>query len=108
MAPGNDEYLNLMYFKTVYITYSHLKMFIFNVTGLNNLEIIPFRVAAYDKKIQKMNFFDPSRKEDFEFISGTKMRALARNGENPPNGFMTPKAWDILSSYYQNLNKNDC
>jgi ATP sulfurylase len=47
--------------------------------GLSGLEIIPFRVAAYDKKAKKMSFFDPQRKEDFEFISGTKMRGkLAR------------------------------
>jgi len=43
-------------------------------TGLPGLEIIPFKVAAYDKTVNKMAFFDPSRKEAFEFISGTKMR----------------------------------
>lgn len=42
--------------------------------GLPALEIIPFRVAAFDKSKSKMDFFDPSRKDDFEFISGTKMR----------------------------------
>lgn len=42
--------------------------------GLDKLEIIPFRVAAYDTTISKMAFFDPSRKSDFVFISGTKMR----------------------------------
>lgn len=42
--------------------------------GLAGLEIIPFRVAAYDKSVKKMAFFDPKRKEDFDFISGTKMR----------------------------------
>ncbi|XP_028144521.1 bifunctional 3'-phosphoadenosine 5'-phosphosulfate synthase [Diabrotica virgifera virgifera] len=73
--------------------------------GLNSLEIIPFRVAAYDKKHRKMDFFDVSRKEDFEFISGTKMRTLARNGDTPPDGFMAPKAWEVLAGYYQNLSK---
>ncbi|KAI4488440.1 hypothetical protein M0802_011613 [Mischocyttarus mexicanus] len=68
--------------------------------GLQNLEIIPFRVAAYDIKEQKMAFYDHERHNDFIFISGTKMRALARSGENPPEGFMTPKAWKILSEYY--------
>lgn len=43
--------------------------------GLDDLEIIPFRVAAYDKTAKKMSFFDPERKDDFEFISGTKMRS---------------------------------
>lgn len=42
--------------------------------GLADLEIIPFRVAAYDKTKRRMDFFDPKRKDDFEFISGTKMR----------------------------------
>ncbi|KAK6110478.1 adenylyl-sulfate kinase [Brugia pahangi] len=71
--------------------------------GLPNLDIIPFRVAAYDKTKGKMAFFDPSRSEDFKFISGTKMRSYARDGVEPPEGFMAPKAWKILSSYYQEL-----
>ncbi|CAH1961826.1 unnamed protein product [Acanthoscelides obtectus] len=74
--------------------------------GLDALEIIPFRVAAYDKKNRKMAFFDSSRVEDFEFISGTKMRSLARQGEQPPHGFMAEKAWHILAGYYQGLISN--
>ncbi|XP_050456936.1 bifunctional 3'-phosphoadenosine 5'-phosphosulfate synthase-like [Cataglyphis hispanica] len=69
--------------------------------GLQNLEIIPFRVAAYDIKAKKMSFFEAERQQDFIFISGTKMRALAKNGEDPPEGFMAPKAWKILAKYYQ-------
>jgi 3'-phosphoadenosine 5'-phosphosulfate synthase len=42
--------------------------------GLVGIEIIPFRVAAYDTKAKAMNFFDPERKADFDFISGTRMR----------------------------------
>lgn len=71
--------------------------------GLQNLEIIPFRVAAYDKKAKQMAFFDASRKDDFDFISGTKMRGLARSGEFPPDGFMAPKAWAVLANYYKSL-----
>lgn len=84
--------------------------------GLSRLEIIPFRyiidlvemqkplyififfvprVAAYDTKVKKMSFFDPKRREDFDFISGTRMRGLARSGENPPDGFMAPKVIQI-------------
>ena len=59
--------------------------------GLSQLEIIPFKVAAYDTKNKAMAFFDPHRKEDFDFISGTRMRTLARTGEMPPDGFMAPK-----------------
>lgn len=47
--------------------------------GLTQLEIVPFRVAAYNTKDRRMEFFDPERKEEFDFISGTRMRALARS-----------------------------
>lgn len=46
--------------------------------------VLFLQVAAYDKKEKKMSLFDPSRKEDFEFISGTKMRSLARSNQEPP------------------------
>lgn len=72
--------------------------------GLDSLEIIKFRVAAYDKAARAMSFFEPKRASDFEFISGTKMRALARSGQSPPDGFMAPKAWSILAEYYQDSN----
>ena len=42
--------------------------------GLAQLEIIPFKVAAYDTKNKKMAFFDPHRKEDFDFISGREYK----------------------------------
>jgi len=42
--------------------------------GLTDLEIIPFRVAAYDKTKKAMDFYDSTRHNDFNFISGTKMR----------------------------------
>lgn len=73
--------------------------------GLSSLEIIPFRVAAYDKANKRMAFFDPSRKDDFDFISGTRMRGLARDGKLPPDGFMAPSAWNVLAGYYQSLLK---
>lgn len=63
--------------------------------GLSDLEIVPFRVAAYDKTIGRMAFFDERRKEDFIFISGTKMREFARHGVQPPDGFMALKAWNV-------------
>ncbi|KAI4465955.1 bifunctional 3'-phosphoadenosine 5'-phosphosulfate synthase [Holotrichia oblita] len=74
-------------------------------SGLKYLEIIPFKVAAYDTKHRKMALFDPSRKQDFDFISGTRMRGLAKSGEDPPDGFMAPKAWKVLAEYYQSLRK---
>ncbi|KAF6317649.1 3'-phosphoadenosine 5'-phosphosulfate synthase 2 [Rhinolophus ferrumequinum] len=74
--------------------------------GLTSVEIIPFRVAAYNKAKKAMDFYDPERHTEFDFISGTRMRKLAREGENPPDGFMAPKAWQVLTDYYRSLEKN--
>lgn len=85
--------------------YSHGKRVLGNAPGLEQYEIVPFRVAAYNVKKEAMDFFDPSKKEDFLFISGTKMRRFAREGVEPPKGFMAPKAWKVVSEFYQSLNK---
>jgi len=70
-----------------------------------DLEIIRFRVAAYDRSEEKMTFLDPERPaSDYLRISGTEMRRLARAGEHPPSGFMTPSAWAILAAHYRNSN----
>nr|CDS30988.2 3' phosphoadenosine 5' phosphosulfate synthase [Hymenolepis microstoma] len=68
--------------------------------GLTDLEIVPFRVAAYNKVHGKMELFDQTRASEFIFISGTKMRALAKAGEQPPDGFMSPSAWKVLAEFY--------
>ncbi|CAN6463586.1 unnamed protein product [Victoria cruziana] len=85
----------------------HGKMVLSMAPGLEKLNILPFRVAAYDKSKKKMAFFDPSRAQDFLFISGTKMRTYARNGENPPDGFMCPGGWKVLVNYYESLQAED-
>jgi len=54
-----------------------------------------------------MDFFDPQKREDFEFISGTKMRKMAREGISPPEGFMAPKAWKVMVEFYQSLVENN-
>jgi 3'-phosphoadenosine 5'-phosphosulfate synthase len=69
--------------------------------GLTQLEIVPFRGAAYNKKKPAMAFYDPDRHDDFLFISGTKMRAMARAGDTPPDGFMAPSAWTVMCDYYK-------
>ncbi len=46
--------------------------------GLRGLEILPFVVAAYNTKKGQMDFFDEANKADYLFISGTKMRNLAK------------------------------
>ena len=48
-------------------------------------------------KDKAMPFFDPHRKEDFDFISGTRMRQMARAGELPPDGFMAPKVTRLIT-----------
>lgn len=73
--------------------------------GLTQLEIIPFRVAAYNKKKKTMDFYDPNCADDYNFISGTKMRQLARAGETLPDGFMAENAWKILIEYYTSSNQ---
>jgi 3'-phosphoadenosine 5'-phosphosulfate synthase len=82
---------------------THGKKVLTMAPGLNQLEIVPFKVAAYNLKKKQMDFFDPEKKEDFLFISGTKMRGFARSGELPPDGFMAPSAWKVLADYYQSL-----
>uniref|UniRef100_A0A914I8B7 Uncharacterized protein n=1 Tax=Globodera rostochiensis TaxID=31243 RepID=A0A914I8B7_GLORO len=69
--------------------------------GLLGLEIIPFRVAAYDNAAGAMAFYDAARHDDFLFISGTAMRKYAREGQQPPDGFMSPRAWKVLANYYR-------
>jgi len=86
--------------------FSHGKRVLQKAPGLEQYEIIPFRVAAYNTKKSAMDFFDPEKKEDFMFISGTKMRKFARDGVEPPQGFMAPKAWKVVSDFYQSLNKS--
>ncbi|PPD73882.1 hypothetical protein GOBAR_DD29183 [Gossypium barbadense] len=81
----------------------HGKKVLSMAPGLEKLNILPFRVAAYDIVAKKMAFFDPSRAKDFLFISGTKMRTYARTGENPPDGFMCPGGWEVLVKYYESL-----
>ena len=44
--------------------------------------------------------------QDYDFISGTRMRKMAREGQNPPDGFMAPKAWNVLKEYYKSLEKD--
>lgn len=83
--------------------HSHGSKVLTMAPGLTQLEIVPFRVAAYNTKLKKMDFYNPEKKEDFDFISGTRMRKLAREGQNPPDGFMAPKAWKVLQDYYQSL-----
>jgi len=70
-----------------------------------NLTLVPFQIASYDTKAKQMAIFDPSRASDFLSISGTKMRKMAKTGEEPPPGFMDPDGWNILKEYYMSMAK---
>ncbi|KAL8105034.1 ATP-sulfurylase 3, chloroplastic-like [Apium graveolens] len=85
----------------------HGKKVLSMAPGLERLNILSFKVAAYDKTQGKMAFFDPSRAQDFIFISGTKMRTLAKNKESPPDGFMCPGGWKVLVDYYDSLSLSE-
>lgn len=85
--------------------HSHGRKVLTMAPGLNQLDIVPFRVAAYNKKKKCMDFYDEKHHDDYDFISGTRMRRTAREGGSLPEGFMAPKAWKILQEYYQSLPK---
>ena len=44
-----------------------------------------------------------SNNADFDFISGTRMRTMAKTNELPPNGFMSQAGWEVLADYYRQL-----
>lgn len=69
---------------------------------LLKVKVLPFKVAAYNTKNKAMEFFGGPgcNKADFEFISGSRMREMAKQGEALPEGFMSPKGWEVLCEYY--------
>jgi len=83
--------------------HSHGRRVLSMAPGMNQFEIIPFKVAAYNKTKGAMDFYDPANHENFDFISGTRMRKTAREGGDLPTGFMAPKAWKVLQDYYASL-----
>ena len=89
--------------KDCYDVWHGQKLLVGSKSLLNGVDICPFKVAAYNKKTSSMEFFGGPgcNKEDFEFISGSRMRAMAKAGETPPAGFMSEKGWEVLVEYYQ-------
>ena len=74
--------------------------------GLNQLQILPFQVAAYHRPSKKMMFYHCEKHLEYDFISGTRMRNFARQGVEPPEGFMVQAGWNVLAEYYQSLTKD--
>jgi 3'-phosphoadenosine 5'-phosphosulfate synthase len=90
--------------KDLYDVWHGQKLLVHVKSLLNNVEVLPFKVAALHKEHQKMEFVGAgSNNADFDFISGTRMRTMAKNNENPPTGFMSQKGWDVLADYYRTL-----
>lgn len=88
--------------KDCYDVWHGQKLLVHSKGMLNGVDVCPFKVAAYNTKTASMEFFGGPGcvKEDFEFISGSRMRAMAKAGETPPPGFMSPKGWEVLVEYY--------
>ena len=90
--------------KDCYDVWHGQKLLVHMKTMLGGVDVLPFKVAAYNKVNKKMEFFGPSsNKDEFDFISGTRMRTMAKNNENPPDGFMSPAGWDVLAEYYRSI-----
>lgn len=39
------------------------------------------------------------------YLTEISNAGLAKDGIEPPTGFMAPSAWEVLASYYKSLNK---
>jgi len=91
--------------KDAYDVWHGQKLLVHQKSLLNGVEVCPFKVAAYNKTTQAMEFFGGPgcNKDDFEFISGSRMRQMAKDGVEPPSGFMSPNGWKVLAAYYQSL-----
>lgn len=90
--------------KDLYDVWHGQKLLVHLKSYLKGTEVLPFKVAAYNKKNLRMEFFGPgSNNDDFDFISGSRMRAMAKNNEDLPKGFMSQKGWEVLADYYRSL-----
>lgn len=71
---------------------------------LGGVDVLPFKVAAYHKANARMEFVLPGMpNSDFEFISGSRMRQMAKEGASLPPGFMSEGGLKVLGDYYRSL-----
>jgi 3'-phosphoadenosine 5'-phosphosulfate synthase len=90
--------------KDLYDVWHGQKLLVHVKSLIGNLEIMPFKIAALHKANQRMEFVpDDAKPGEFDFISGSRMRQMAREHIEPPVGFMSAKGWDVLAQYYINL-----
>ena len=82
MAPGLER-LNILPFRVSLYRMLWTKLGRLSLKSKSRSSILlHFQVAAYDKTQGKMAFFDPSRAQDFLFISGTKVIACFHHNSN--------------------------
>jgi sulfate adenylyltransferase len=70
------------------------------------IEIFEGDHTAWSKKLGKvvmMGSVSDHSKEDFLFLSGTKVREMLSNGEQLPPEFARPEVAEILMNYYQSV-----
>lgn len=81
------------------------KLLVHSKSWLRGVDVLPFKVAAYNRVNAAMEFFNPQapNAKEFDFISGSKMRGMAKAGESLPPGFMSQKGWEVLAAYYKAL-----
>ncbi len=75
--------------------------------GALELEVFKADHTAWSKKLKKvimMRDAPDHTKEDWVFLSGTKVRTMLSNGEDLPIEFSRPECAAILMKYYQGLN----
>ncbi|MFC2145790.1 sulfate adenylyltransferase [Acidobacteriota bacterium] len=72
--------------------------------GTLEIEIFKADHTAWSKKLKKvvmMNRVENHTKEDFIFLSGTKVREMLSNGEPLPEEFSRPEVAEILGQFYR-------
>jgi sulfate adenylyltransferase len=77
------------------------------VSGELQIEIFEADHTAYSKKLNKvvmMRDYPDHTKDDYVFLSGTKVREMLSNGESLPVEFSRPEVAKILMEYYISLN----
>ncbi|MCK4836594.1 MAG: sulfate adenylyltransferase, partial [Candidatus Aminicenantes bacterium] len=95
---------------TYYGPFDAQKIFIDQVPeGALKIEIFKADHTAWSKKLNKvvmMNAVSDHSKNDWVFLSGTKVREMLSNGESLPVEFSRPEVAEILGQYYRSLAKN--
>ena len=72
--------------------------------GALEIEIFKADHTAWSKKLNKvimMNSVSDHTKDDWVFLSGTKVRELLANGEKLPEEFSRPEVAEILGEFYR-------